>query len=61
MIKLIAHTIAQPVSFEVTVKPALNVQPDYNFSVDIYLLMDLSYSMRDDLANLQRLGAELGR
>ncbi len=38
----------------------LMVQPAPNFPVDIYLLMDLSLSMNDDLENLKRLGDELG-
>lgn len=37
------------------------VRPAPNFPVDIYLLMDLSLSMDDDLENLKRLGAELGK
>ncbi len=36
------------------------VEPARNFPVDIYLLMDLSASMEDDLDNLKRLGASLG-
>lgn len=46
--------IGSPVTFPITVEPARN------FPVDIYLLMDLSFSMEDDLVNLRRLGATLG-
>jgi hypothetical protein len=41
------------VTFEVQVKPA------NNFPIDLYLLMDLSASMSDDLQNLKRLGTQL--
>ena len=44
----------QPVRFR------LQVQPARNFPIDLYLLMDLSHSMEDDLANLQRLASNLG-
>lgn len=43
-----------PISFPLQVRPARN------FPIDLYLLMDLSFSMRDDLDNLKRLGANLG-
>ena len=36
------------------------MRPARNFPIDLYLLMDLSFSMRDDLDNLKRLGADLG-
>lgn len=39
----------------------LNVRPARNFPIDLYLLMDLSFSMRDDLQNLQMLGTALGK
>jgi protocadherin alpha len=42
-----------PQTFEVQVKPA------NNFPIDLYLLMDLSLSMSDDLSNLKRLGTQL--
>ena len=42
-------------TFEVQVKPA------NNFPIDLYLLMDLSASMSDDLENLKTLGTQLGR
>ena len=38
----------------------VTVRPVNNFPIDIYLLMDLSFSMEDDLANLKRLGTQLG-
>ncbi len=47
------HTGA-PISFPLTVQSARN------FPVDVYLLMDLSSSMRDDLENLKRLGSSVG-
>ena len=40
-------------NFNATVKPAPN------FPLDLYYLMDLSYSMRDDLVNLRRLSTEI--
>ena len=43
----------ESVTFNATVKPALN------FPLDLYYLMDLSYSMRDDLANLKRLSSDI--
>ena len=52
---LLNHSAGQPQSFP------LNVRPARNFPVDLYLLMDLSFSMNDDLANLKRLGAQLGK
>lgn len=48
-----AHS-GQPETF------TLNVRPARNFPIDLYLLMDLSFSMRDDLDNLKRLGSDLG-
>ena len=36
------------------------MRPARNFPIDLYLLMDLSLSMRDDLDNLKFLGASLG-
>lgn len=41
-------------TFEVQVKPAID------FPIDLYLLMDLSASMSDDLTNLKSLGTQLG-
>ena len=46
--------IGQPARFNVSVKPA----PD--FPVDIYFLVDGSFSMEDDLANIQALGGAIG-
>ena len=48
------HFLGAPVTFPVQVRPA------NNFPIDLYLLMDLSLSMKDDLENLKRLGTELG-
>ncbi len=39
----------------------LMVQSARDFPVDVYFLMDLSFSMRDDLENLKRLGSSVGR
>ena len=44
-----------PITFE------LQVMPANNFPIDLYMLMDLSASMEDDLANLQRLGVDIGK
>ena len=55
-----------PIFVNVQVRPQqsvtfdLQVQPASNFPIDLYLLMDLSGSMRDDLANLQQLAFNLG-
>ena len=46
--------IGQSARFNVSVKPA----PD--FLVDIYFLVDGSFSMEDDLANIQALGGAIG-
>ncbi|XP_064401287.1 integrin beta-1-like [Halichondria panicea] len=56
-----------PLLVNVTVRPGipmtipLSVRPARNFPVDIYLLMDLSLSMNDDLENLKLFGDELSR
>ena len=50
---ILTHTGA-PVTFPLSVRPARN------FPIDLYLLMDLSFSMNDDLNNLKRLGSQLG-
>ena len=44
----------QPATFNVTVKPASN------FPVDIYLLLDATFSMEDDVLNIKRLGGVIG-
>lgn len=49
------YKIGIPQTFTVEVTPARNVP------IDVYLLMDLSFSMRDDLANIQRLGPQIGK
>ena len=38
----------------------LTLQPANNFPIDLYLLMDLSFSMGDDLQSLKILGNSLG-
>ncbi|XP_062517532.1 integrin beta-1-like [Corticium candelabrum] len=43
----------ETVNFNVSIRPA------ENFPVDLYYLMDLSYSMRDDLESLKLLGGDL--
>ena len=53
-IKILSSVIGQPARFNVSVKPA----PD--FPVDIYFLVDGSFSMEDDLANIQALGGAIG-
>eukprot|EP00795_Rhopilema_esculentum_P014150 gene14150-5151_t len=45
----------QPGRFDIKVKPAKD------YPVDLYYLMDLSYSMHDDLTNLKNLGAGISR
>ena len=45
----------EPISFR------LGIQPAPNFPLDLYLLMDLSASMNDDLANLKTLGDDIGK
>ena len=46
--------LGQPAKFTIKVKPAKD------FPVDLYYLMDLSYSMNDDLQNLKDLGSGIG-
>ena len=38
----------------------VSVQPANNFPVDVYYLMDQSFSMNDDLENLRNLAEQLG-
>ena len=38
----------------------VGVKPNNNYPLDIYYLMDLSYSMNDDLQSLQTLASQLG-
>ena len=47
-------TKGSPQEFDVQVRPATD------FPIDLYLLMDLSFSMNDDLQNLKTLGNQLG-
>ena len=42
-------------------KFTLRVQPAPNYPVRLYYLMDLSYSMKDDLENLKTLGREIAK
>lgn len=44
----------QPQNITVSIRPA------NKFPLDIYFLMDKSYSMRDDLENLKKLASQLG-
>ena len=39
----------------------VSVQPARNFPVDVYYLMDQSFSMNDDLENLRGLASQLGQ
>ena len=52
--KLFLCFLGQPQSFTVSVRPA------DNFPVDLYLLIDKSFSMNDDLQNLKSLSSQLG-
>ena len=47
--------LGQPAKFKIKVKPTKN------YPVDLYYLMDLSNSMKDDKGNLTRLAEDLGR
>jgi len=38
----------------------VSVQPANNFPVDVYYLMDQSYSMNNDLQNIRNLAEQLG-
>ena len=46
--------IGHPVTFNVSVKPSSD------FPVDIYFLVDASFSMKDDLENIRQLGGAIG-
>lgn len=54
-----------PQRFQLKLRPGdpqtvqVQVSPARNFPVDVYYLMDLSFSMNDDLVNLQRLADDL--
>ena len=37
------------------------MRPAEDFPVDLYYLMDMSWSMKDDLANLKSLGEKIGK
>lgn len=45
--------VGEPQSFEVKFKRV------EDYPVDLYYLMDLSFSMEDDLPNVKKLGADL--
>ena len=47
--------IGEPVTF------SLSVQPAMNYPLDLYLLMDLSISMRNVLSNVQALASDIGK
>ena len=55
-----------PQSAAVTIRPgipqtfSIKVQPPTFISVDMYILMDLSFTMRDDLSNLIDLTDDIG-
>ena len=38
----------------------LTVRPAENYPVDLYYLMDMSYSMKDDLDKLTTLASKIG-
>ena len=47
--------IGEPVTF------SLSVQPAMNYPLDLYLLMDLSISLRNVLSNVQALASDIGK
>lgn len=47
---LFALFLDEPVTFTISVKPTTN------YPVDLYYLMDLSATMRDDLDQIKKLG-----
>ena len=51
----LSHTPGVPGVFNITVAPAAS------FSVDMYMLMDLTLTMFQDLSSLKTFAAELGR
>ena len=54
LISLINEILGEAVKF------SLSVQPAMNYPLDLYLLMDLSFSMSDDLLNVQALASDIG-
>lgn len=40
---------------------SISVRTPENYPVDLYMLMDMSYSMRDNLEAVRGLGKDLGR
>ena len=57
------HTtnIANVPTGENIVTGPLSVKPARNYPLDIYLLMDLSYTMLSNLQNLKTLGTQIGK
>ena len=47
------YTVGEPQSFNLKFKRA------EDYPIDLYYLMDLSYSMKDDLENVKNLGTQL--
>uniref|UniRef100_A0A8C8DPE5 Integrin beta n=1 Tax=Oryzias sinensis TaxID=183150 RepID=A0A8C8DPE5_9TELE len=58
-------TQIRPQKIHMTLRPGdskfftVNIKQVEDYPVDLYYLMDLSYSMKDDLSNLQYLGSKL--
>ena len=38
----------------------ISVRTPENYPVDVYMLMDMSFSMRDNLKSVETLGSDLG-
>ena len=38
----------------------VSIRPANNFPLDVYFLMDQSFSMNDDLQNMKNLASQLG-
>lgn len=53
--KVIMSSSGEPQTFELKFKRA------EDYPIDLYYLMDLSYSMKDDLENVKNLGTDLMR
>jgi hypothetical protein len=54
-IKIVCYSTGQPYTQEVKITPASS------FPIDMYVLMDLSLTMSDDLGTLQRISQKLGQ
>ena len=50
---LFALFLEEPLTFTISVKPAKD------YPVDLYYLMDLSATMRDDLDQIKKLGSQI--